>query len=228
MLTRYGTDNILIMIGVGLILLITAFLTDNKIISIPVYALGIILILFTFWFFRDPDRKIPEEVLKDNSLLIAPADGKIVAIELEDERHFRKSNSKRISIFLSPIDVHVNRSPVTGTVDFYEYIPGDYLVAYHPKSSELNEHSRIGVTNEYGKVFFKQIVGILARRIVCELKVGDKIKAGEKFGMMKFGSRMDIAIDPNSEIFVKIGQKVIAGQTIIAKLKKTEDNYKSN
>src|SRR5690606_35198914 len=100
---------------------------------------------------------------------------------------------------------HVNRTPATGEVKFYEYYEGEYLVAFHPKSSELNEHSRIGIENKYGKVFFKQIVGVLARRIVCDVKVGDKLSAGDKIGMMKFGSRMDIAIDPNSEILVKVG-----------------------
>ena len=121
---------------------------------------------------------------------------------------------------LVALDVHVNRTPATGEVKFYEYYKGEYLVAFHPKSSELNEHSRIGIENKYGKVFFKQIVGVLARRIVCDVKVGDKLNAGDKIGMMKFGSRMDIAIDPNSEILVKVGDRVVAGETIIAKLPK--------
>ncbi len=220
MLTRYGTDNILIMLAFAVVLLILGYFINNKYASFTLYILGSIIFLFTLWFFRDPERIIPKEVREDESYLISPADGKVVEIIEEDERHYRKEKSIRISIFLSPIDVHVNRSPVKGEVEFYEYVPGDYLVAYHPKSSELNEHSRIGVKNKYGKVFFKQIVGILARRIVCEVKVGDKLETGEKFGMMKFGSRMDVAVPTGTEIFIKKGQKVVAGETIIARLKK--------
>ncbi len=219
MLTNYGTDNIIIMISISLLLMLIGYFLSNKYISFVLYLFGGILFLFTLWFFRDPNRIIPEKVKQDESYIISPADGKVVEIIQEVEKHYRKEESIRISIFLSPIDVHVNRSPVKGVVDFYEYVPGDYLVAYHPKSSELNEHSRIGVQNKFGKVFFKQIVGVLARRIVCETKVGDELEAGEKFGMMKFGSRMDVSIPINSEIFIQKGQTVIGGETILAKLK---------
>ncbi|MEZ4723398.1 MAG: phosphatidylserine decarboxylase family protein [Candidatus Kapaibacterium sp.] len=221
MLTKYGTDNILIMLGIAAIMLISGYFVENKFLTYTFVVLGLILTLFTLWFFRDPDRTIPVEALNDESLVISPADGKIVQIEVENERHYIKGESKRISIFLSPIDVHVNRTPVSGTVEFYEYVPGDYLVAYHPKSSEKNEHSRIGVKNKYGKVFYKQIVGLVARRIVCDLKVGDTLTVGDKIGMMKFGSRMDIAMEPDTEVLVKIGDRVVAGKTIIAKLNKS-------
>lgn len=220
MLTRYGTDNIIWMLAFSAVLIVLSYFISSRWASIPMLIIGIILALFTLWFFRDPSRTIPQEAINDEAILIAPADGKVVEIIEEVEKHYLKENSIRISIFLSPIDVHVNRSPVSGSVKFYEYVPGDYLVAYHPKSSELNEHSRIGVENKYGKVFFKQIVGIVARRIVCELKVGDKISSGEKFGMMKFGSRMDVAVPIGTEILIKKGQSVVAGETIIAKLKK--------
>ncbi|MFN3194665.1 MAG: phosphatidylserine decarboxylase family protein [Chlorobiota bacterium] len=220
MLTRYGTDNILIMLGIAVVLLVSGYFVENKFLTIAFITLGAILTLFTLWFFRDPDRVIPQEALNDSSLVIAPADGKIVQIENEYEKHYIKGDSKRISIFLSPIDVHVNRTPVSGIVDFYEYFEGEYLVAYHPKSSEKNEHSRIGMKNEYGKVFYKQIVGLLARRIVCEVKFGDKLKVGDKIGMMKFGSRMDIALEPDAEILVNVGDVVVGGNTIIAKLNK--------
>lgn len=221
MITKYGLDNFFIILFVGLLLIITPrFIDTFKWLSWILYTLGTLLVLFSLIFFRDPERTIPKEALNDESIIISPADGKVVNIETEYEKHYLKSESKRISIFLSPIDVHVNRTPVGGEVKFYEYYKGEYLVAFHPKSSELNEHSRIGVENKYGKVFFKQIVGVLARRIVCDVKVGDKLKVGDKIGMMKFGSRMDIAIDPESEIFVKVGDRVVAGETIIAKLAK--------
>ena len=209
------------MLGIAAIMLISGYFVENKFLTYTFVVLGLILTLFTLWFFRDPDRTIPVEALNDESLVIFPADGKIVQIEVENERHYIKGESKRISIFLSPIDVHVNRTPVSGTVEFYEYVPGDYLVAYHPKSSEKNEHSRIGVKNKYGKVFYKQIVGLVARRIVCDLKVGDTLTVGDKIGMMKFGSRMDIAMEPDTEVLVKIGDRVVAGKTIIAKLNKS-------
>lgn len=221
MLTKYGIDNFLIIIFVGLILIFTPRLIDvYKWLSWILYTLGSVLVIFAFIFFRDPARDIPKEAIADESILISPADGKVVNIEEEYEKHYLKSDSKRISIFLSPIDVHVNRTPATGEVEFYEYYEGEYLVAFHPKSSELNEHSRIGIKNKYGKIFFKQIVGVLARRIVCDVKVGDKLTVGDKIGMMKFGSRMDIAIDPKSEVLINVGDRVVAGETIIAKLPK--------
>lgn len=208
------------MLGIAAVLLVSGYFVENKFLTYSFVGLGLIFALFTLWFFRDPDRTIPPEAIADASIVISPADGKIVQMKVENERHYLKGESKRVSIFLSPIDVHVNRTPVSGVVEFYEYVPGDYLVAYHPKSSEKNEHSRIGVKTEYGKVFYKQIVGLVARRIVCELKVGDTIQVGDKIGMMKFGSRMDIAMEPDAEILVKIGDRVVAGETIIAKLNK--------
>lgn len=208
------------MLGIAAVLLVSGYFVENKFLTFSFVGLGLLFALFTLWFFRDPDRTIPPEAIADESIVISPADGKIVQMEIEDEIHYIKGESKRVSIFLSPIDVHVNRTPVSGVVEFYEYIPGDYLVAYHPKASEKNEHSRIGVKNKYGKVFYKQIVGLVARRIVCELKVGDTINVGDKIGMMKFGSRMDIAMEPDAEILVKIGDRVVAGETIIAKLNK--------
>lgn len=208
------------MLGIAAVMLLSSYFVENKFLTYSFVIVGLILTLFTFWFFRDPDRTVPAEALDDVSLIVSPADGKVVQIETEEEPHYIKGVSKRISIFLSPLDVHVNRTPVTGKVEFYEYIPGDYLVAYHPKASEKNEHSRIGVLNKYGKVFYKQIVGLVARRIVCELKVGDSVTVGDKIGMMKFGSRMDIALEPDTELLVKVGDVVVAGETIIAKLNK--------
>lgn len=224
MLTKYGTDNIVVMLIIGGILIFTPLLISNKYVSFVLFVLGIILVLFTFWFFRDPERKIPEEVKKDKSFIISPADGKIVEIIEEDENYYMQSKVKRISIFLSPLDVHVNRVPASGIVEYYDYFPGKYLVAYHPKSSEKNEHSKIGLKTEYGKIFFKQIVGILARRLVCELKNGDTVEAGQKFGMMKFGSRMDVMLPLDAEIFVKVRDKVVGGETILGRLRKKNEN----
>jgi len=221
MLTRYGTDNILWMLLFSAIFIVLGFLTRTWISGI-FFTASVLLIFFTLWFFRDPDRSIPEIAKKDNSLILCPADGKVVEIKEIEEDKFFHSRAIQVSIFLSPLDVHVNRSPVTGIVKLYKYVPGDYLVAYHPKSSELNEHSLIGVENEFGKVLFKQIVGIVARRLVCELKEQDSIKSGQKFGMMKFGSRMDVILPLGTEIKLKLRQKVIGGETILAILSKKQ------
>jgi phosphatidylserine decarboxylase len=219
LITKYGVDNFLIIIAIAIILMgLGVFLPKTWFSYIPL-VVGFILFLFAFVFFRDPDRTVPKQAQNDDSYVIAPADGKVVAIIEEEEKYYIKGKAVRISIFLSPIDVHVNRSPVTGNVEFYNYYPGEYLVAYHPKSSELNEHSKIGVNTSKGKVLFKQIVGILARRIVCTVKVGDKLNCGDKIGMMKFGSRMDIYVPVGTEFKVKVGDKTIAGESILAIMK---------
>jgi phosphatidylserine decarboxylase len=218
LLTKYGKDNATVMIIAGVVLIATGLYTDVFILSPLLILAGLLLAAFALWFFRDPKRELNPRALADPSYVVSPADGKVVEIEEEMEPHYRKSRSKRISIFLSPLDVHVNRSPVTGDVEHYEYVPGEYLVAYHPKSSELNEHSRVGVNTGQHKVFFKQIVGVLARRIVCRARVGDHLGAGEQFGMMKFGSRMDVSIPVGSEILVKKGEKVKGGETLIARM----------
>ena len=177
---------------------------DTKFISIPLILLSILLFFFTFWFFRDPERIVPSEAKNDSSIIISPADGKITEIVEEIEPHYLNANSKRITIFLSPLDVHVNRLPASGIVEFYHYNKGKFMIASRPKASELNEQSRIGLKTEHGKILFKQIVGAVARRLVCELKIGDTVRVGDRFGMMKFGSRMDVAVPPNTKIYTII------------------------
>jgi phosphatidylserine decarboxylase len=220
MITRYGYDNVFIMVGLGIVLLVLAVIVPKIWLAIPLGIAGVLLIAFALWFFRDPDRTIPKQALQDNSIVLSPADGKIVDIKNVTDSIFLGTDGMQVSIFLSPLDVHVNRIPVSGRVDYFNYIPGKYLVAYHPKASLLNEQTHIGVETEYGKLLFKQIVGIVARRLVCELKLGDSVHVGDRFGMMKFGSRMDIIFPPGSEIFVKPGDKVVAGESFLGKLRK--------
>ncbi len=218
MITRYGYDNAFLMLGFGLaLILLGVFLLKGVWMGLSV-TLGIVTVAFTLWFFRDPERTIPNEALSDDSILIAPADGKVVQIIPVQEKDYLKSEATQISIFLSPLDVHVNRTPVSGFVGFFKYMPGDYLVAWHPKSSELNEQSRIGVQTSKAKVLFKQITGVLARRIVCEVKEGDTLTVGEKIGMMKFGSRMDIIVPNSTAINVKVGDRVVGGETTLGRL----------
>lgn len=218
MITRYGYDNAFLMIGFGLVLLGLGIFLFKGFWTVLFSILGAVTILFTLWFFRDPSRTIPQQALQDDSILLAPADGKIVQIIPVEEKDYLKSSATQISIFLSPLDVHVNRTPVTGIVEFYKYMPGDYLVAWHPKSSELNEQSRIGVKTSKAKVLFKQITGVLARRIVCEVKQGDSLTIGDKIGMMKFGSRMDIIVPTSTVINAKVGDRVVGGETILGQL----------
>ncbi|NDC88349.1 MAG: phosphatidylserine decarboxylase family protein [Bacteroidetes bacterium] len=178
------------------------------------YVLGALIVGFVLWFFRDPVRTPPADA---DRLLLAPADGKVIEIVEEDEPLYIKGKATRISIFLSPLNVHVNRSPATGTVEFDQYVPGDYLVAWHPKASELNERSQLGLRHAGSgePVLFKQIAGAVARRIVYHVGVGDELSAGERFGIVKFGSRMDIFVREGVEITTNIGDRVTAGETII-------------
>ena len=183
------------------------------------YAAAVGLVAFTLYFFRDPRRTPPVEAA-EGRLLLAPADGKIVAAGVEvDEPLYIEGPAKRVSIFLSPLNVHVNRVPADGVVEYENYVPGDYLVAWHPKAHEKNERSEIGLRHPSGtKVTFKQIAGAMARRIVYHLAVGDEVRAGDRFGIVKFGSRMDVLVPPHVELDVEEGQRVKAGLTVLGRL----------
>jgi len=219
MLTKYGTDNIIVMLVLGVGLIVLSYYISILWLKFPIILVAIVLIFMAFFFFRDPERNIPKEAIYNQAFVLAPADGKIMSIIEVVENDYVKTNTKRISIFLSPMDVHVNRSPVSGEIEFIDYQPGKYLVAYDHAASDLNEQSKIGVMTKYGPVLFKQIVGALARRVVYDVIVGNEIKVGDKFGMMKFGSRMDIFLPLNTDIFCKVGDKIVAGETILAKMK---------
>ncbi|MDZ7680632.1 MAG: phosphatidylserine decarboxylase family protein [Fodinibius sp.] len=177
------------------------------------YTAMALLVAFILYFFRDPDRQVTE----GDNLVLSPADGNVVQIKEVEEDRYIQGKAKQISIFLSPMDVHVNRVPMTGTIEYLEYEPGIFLVAYDHRASELNERADFGVKHPTGtKIFFRQITGFLARRIVYHLEVGDEIKAGDRFGMMKFGSRMDILVPVDVEVNVSEGDKAVAGETILA------------
>lgn len=180
--------------------------------------LGVAFLLFTLYFFRDPERTVPQDAV-DGSIILAPADGKVVLVEDVHEPLYLNGPARQVSIFLSPLNVHVNRNPVDGVVEYDEYVPGEYLVAWHPKASEKNERSQIGVRHPSGfQVLYKQIAGAVARRIVYHIKIGDKVTAGERFGIVKFGSRMDVLVPPDSEIVVKVGDRTVAGETVLGRL----------
>lgn len=170
------------------------------------------LILFLI-FFRNPPRV---HGTKDTDLILAPADGKIVVIERTFESEYLKKEVLQVSVFMSPLNVHSNRSPVTGEVVYVQYHPGEYLVAWHPKSSELNERNTVVIKKKNSLILVRQIAGKVARKIVCYTKPGALLSRGEEFGFIKFGSRVDVFLPVDCEILVKIGDTVKGGITEIA------------
>ncbi len=174
-----------------------------------------ILAAFFLFFFRDPDRISPQ----DPWLVLSPADGRVLVAGPADVKAAPPGDWKQISVFLSPMDVHVNRSPVSGRVTKVDFRKGKYLPAYHHDAAAANERSEVWVDRGGITVVFRQLVGILARRVVCRVQPGAELKAGDRFGIMKFGSRMDVFLPPIAELKVKVGDKVIGGVTVIAVMK---------
>jgi phosphatidylserine decarboxylase len=197
-------------IGGTAALAIAAALTVGSAGAVPLFLLAA---FFTF-FFRDPERVSPQ----DPSLVLSPADGRVLVSGFADPGATPPGEWKQISIFLSPMDVHVNRSPVSGRVTHVDFRKGKYLPAYHRDAAATNERSEVWVERQGVTVVFRQIVGMLARRVVCRVAPGAEIRAGQRFGIMKFGSRMDVFLPPLSELLVAVGDKVIGGVTVIARL----------
>jgi len=177
------------------------------------YALSVFLLVTILQFFRNPSRKV---IIDENSI-VAPADGKVVVIEEVTETEYFNDKRLQISIFMSPINVHANRYPISGIVKYAKYHPGLFLVAWHPKSSTENERTTIVVKHKNGQeVLFRQIAGALARRIVFYTKEGDEAVQGAEFGFIKFGSRVDLLLPPNVKVKVNLEQKVTGNTTVIA------------
>ena len=187
-----------------------------KIWSLMIIIPLLIIYGLVFWFFRVPDR----EILDHKENVIAPVDGKVVMIKEVEETEFLKGKAIQVSIFMSPLNVHICRYPVSGKVIYKKYHPGKYLVAWHEKSSTENERTTVAVESlTKHKVVFRQIAGYVARRIVFYCNEGDAAKAGHEFGFIKFGSRMDVFLPLDSEIICKIGDKTTGGIDVIAKMK---------
>ncbi len=176
---------------------------------------SLIFFLLVLQFFRDPIRKIQQ---MDDQLVYAPADGRVVVIETTEEPEYFKDKRIQVSIFMSPTNVHINRNPVSGTVNYFKYHPGKYLVAWHPKSSMENERTTVVIDNGKEEILLRQIAGAMAKRIKTYLQVGEKVKQGEDMGFIKFGSRVDILLPLDAKIKVEIGQKVKGNKTVIAQL----------
>jgi phosphatidylserine decarboxylase len=205
-------------IGITLLILILFSVATYIFPILPLKILtGVVafIFLFNFYFFRDPERAIPY----GKDLILSPADGTVVLIEEVDEPYYFKTKVKRVSIFLSVFNVHVNRIPVNGTVEFLKYIKGKFLVAFADKASEENEQSIIGIKHEKGKILFKQIAGIIARRIVYHLEEGDVVGAGDRFGLIRYGSRVDMFFPENVELHISLKDKVYGGETVIGEFR---------
>ncbi len=188
---------------------------DVTILRWLVYILSAFLFIIIVQFFRNPHF----DIIQDEKTILCPADGKVVVIEEATETEFLKDKRIQLSVFMSPVNVHVNRNPIGGVVKYFKYHPGKYLVAWHPKSSTENERTTVVIENKAGtQVLFRQIAGALARRIVWYVKEGDKVQQGDQFGFIKFGSRVDLYLPLGTKINVEIGEVVKGGRTVLAEL----------
>jgi phosphatidylserine decarboxylase len=180
-----------------------------------VIGVSLVFYLIILQFFRSPIFSIT----RNDKQVLAPADGKVVVIEETEETEYLKSKRKQISIFMSPVNVHVNRMPVGGSISYYKYHPGKYLVAWHPKSSTENERTTVVAKMKNGtEVLFRQIAGALARRIKCYVHEGQQLEQGQEFGFIKFGSRVDIYLPLDAKVMVTMDQVTKGGRTVIAEL----------
>ena len=193
--------------------LVAEYFVAQKLIKTLMQIGALVVLVLVLQFFRNPNRNT---VLNDQHLL-APVDGKVVIIEEVYEKEYFKDQRLQVSIFMSPLNVHVTRYPMSGKINFSKYHPGKYLVAWHPKSSELNERTTIVVENEqFGEVLYRQIAGAVARRIVNYAQVGYSAVQGEDAGFIKFGSRVDVFLPAGTAVNVALDQVVRGGETIIA------------
>jgi phosphatidylserine decarboxylase len=189
------------------------FAPENKLLIWTVYLLSAFLFITILQFFRSPKLS----VLQDENQILSPADGKVVVIEETTENEYFTDRRIQVSIFMSPINVHINRNPIGGLIKYFKYHPGKYLMAWNPKSSTENERTTIVIEGKNGiEILFRQIAGALARRIVWYVKEGKEVAQGEEFGFIKFGSRVDVFLPIGTKINVKLGDKVKGGKTVIA------------
>ena len=211
MFTKYGYNTMGIVFIVVFILIVISIFSSSNFVRVPLIILALFLIVFTLNFFRDPDRTVPNK----DKIVVSPADGRVLFVKDVLDDKFLNSKAKMVSIFMSPLNVHVNRIPISGKVEYVNYIKGDYIAAFEDKASERNERNEIGIINSAGKVLFTQIAGFVARRIISDLKVGDSVNIGNRFGMIKFGSRVDIIVPVDWQVKVKKDDNVTAGETIL-------------
>ena len=214
MFHKEGHKIILLFLSITIIdILIVEYFIENSTLKIFIQIISLLILILILQFFRNPKRNT---IISDDKIL-SPVDGKVVIIKKVFEKEYFKDERLQISVFMSPINVHVTRYPSSGEIVFSKYHPGDYLVAWHPKSSEKNERTTIVLkTKTFGEILYRQIAGALARRIVNYAKVGANAIQGEDAGFIKFGSRVDLFLPLDSKVKVKLNQKVIGGETVIS------------
>jgi phosphatidylserine decarboxylase len=213
LISRYGTDIVTKYVLIAGVALVVAFaLVPSGVLRWCIVGLAVVSWVFVLNFFRDPTRTTPE----GTGIVVSPADGRVVVIREFVSEEYVIGEALQVSIFMSPLNVHVNRFPISGTIGYFKHIPGEYLVAFDEKSSTRNERTHIGVEERGYRVLFKQIAGTVARRIVANLTVGQQATIGERFGMIKFGSRVDVIMPRRSRVNVKLNDRVTAGETILA------------
>ena len=213
----YATIAIVVVFVIIVNILVFKFLADYAWLAWLLQLGSVFLLFLVLQFFRNPDRNVVE----NEYVVLSPADGKVVTIEETDEPEYFKDKRIQVSIFMSVWDVHANRWPIAGKVTYFRHHQGKYLMAAHPKSSTLNERTTIALRTEKGfEMMFRQIAGIMARRIVAPVKEGDRAKQGKQFGFIKFGSRVDMFFPLGTKICVNIGDKVKGGLDIIADVPK--------
>lgn len=212
---REGYKSILISVAVSAIIITASSFCPHRWVLYASLFVSVLLTGIVLQFFRNPSRNF----LQKENEIISPADGKVVVIEKVMEEEFLKEKCIQISVFMSPLNVHINRYPVSGKIIYFRYHPGNYLVAWHPKSSTENERTSCVIEDERGRKFlFRQIAGALARRIVFYGKEGVNVKQTSECGFIKFGSRVDVFLPLGTEISVQLGQKVTGGITTLARL----------
>jgi len=215
MFTKYGYTTIGIVAVITLLLITLSYFVQNNPLKVIILLTAAVILFLTLNFFRDPERKTPAQ----KGIIVSPADGKVIVVKENISNSYIGKNCKQISIFMSPLNVHVNRIPISGKVEHLKYYEGKFIAAFDDKASENNERMETGIVSNEGKVLFTQIAGFLARRIVNELKVDDDVTIGDRFGMIKFGSRVDIFVPANWAPSVKLNDNVYAGETILFKMK---------
>ena len=194
------------------VVMLEVLFDDSSSLKSIIQIFSLIIFVFILWFFRNPKRNI----IRNPELILSPADGKVISIKEVDELEYFKDKKLQISIFLSPLDIHVNRYPVSGEILYSKYHEGNYLVAWHPKSSDKNERTTIVIKNKkFGEIMYRQIAGAVARRIVSYAKVNSNVKQGDDSGFIKFGSRVDLFLSKGSNLKIKVGDRVKGGLTVI-------------
>jgi phosphatidylserine decarboxylase len=215
-----GVTKELTIVGIPLALAVAASVIWPNLLTFLMAGLLVIPFASLLYFFRDPKRTPPS----GEDLILAPADGQVKEVQHVHEPRFLQGKGLKIGIFMSLLNVHVNRAPVEADVTWVEHVPGQFLQAFRPEASDVNEHNLICMESHHGRVLVKQIAGILARRVVCWVHPGQRLQAGGRLGIIKLGSRVDLYLPPEAEPTVQVGDQTCAGVTVIARWKERQSD----